>query len=89
MQMRSCPFFFMTVTMELTQSVSLYTRSITSKRSMHSSSFFTLDRIVTGTFRGGVDYRFAVRVQFNVVCNFGDATKAVEGVGILIQCVIC
>ena len=53
MQIRSCPLGFTTVTMELTQSVGSCTRSMTSSRSIRCNSSFTLDRIVTGTLRGG------------------------------------
>ena len=51
--MRSLPFGFTTVTIELTQSVASWTLSITPRRSIRWSSALTFGRMVTGTFRGG------------------------------------
>ena len=51
--MRSCPFFFKTVTIEFTHSVGSCTLVITPSVSILSSSFLSFGRMVMGTFRGG------------------------------------
>ena len=70
--MRNLPFGFTIVTMLFTQSVGLWTLSMTFSLSIRSSSSFTFEQRVTGTCEGGVNYWFVVGVNFDVVCHSCD-----------------